>query len=260
MSRRFAAAAGLLAAAACVPAAFIPGCRPFRGTDAGPHAARLSARPTSVSGPPVAAGQRPLGVAATRDALLRVPAAADGPTAARGPLPLLVLFHGAGGDAAGGMSPLAGLADRYGVVLLSPASRSGTWDAIRGGFEADVEQVDAALAATFSAVAIDPERIGVAGFSDGASYALGLGLANGDLFGRIMAFSPGFVPAGPRHGRPAVFVSHGRADDVLPIRSTSRKIVPALERDGCSVRYREFDGGHSVPPRIAGEALDWLAW
>lgn len=34
-----------------------------------------------------------------------------------------------------------------------------------------------------------------AGFSDGASYALSLGLPNGNLFSHIVAFSPGFMRA-----------------------------------------------------------------
>ena len=256
MSRRtFAAAAAVLAAGA-----FIPGCRPVRRTDAGIHAARLSARPEK-DGVAAAPGQRPLGLVAERDALLYVPAEPAGSAAAPGGLlPLLVLLHGAGSDAEGGLSLLTGLADEYGLVLMAPASRSGTWDAIRGGYEADVDHIDAGLRETFSAVGIDPERIGICGFSDGASYALGLGLANGDLFSTVIAFSPGFIPSGPRHGKPAVFVSHGTGDDVLPIRSTSRKIVPALERDGYDVTYREFDGGHTVPAPIAREAVDWLGW
>jgi poly(3-hydroxybutyrate) depolymerase len=40
---------------------------------------------------------------------------------------------------------------------------------------------------------VDPQRICVSGFSDGASYALSLGLANGDLFTHVAAFSPGFM-------------------------------------------------------------------
>jgi len=31
------------------------------------------------------------------------------------------------------------------------------------------------------------------GFSDGASYALSVGITNGDLFTHVIAFSPGFV-------------------------------------------------------------------
>src|SRR3712207_7903759 len=53
------------------------------------------------------------------------------------------------------------------------------------------------------------------------------------------AFSPGFVPGSARRGRPAVFVSHGDADDVLPVEQTSRRIVPALRHDGYDVTYRE---------------------
>ena len=80
------------------------------------------------------------------------------------------------------ISELAGLADEFGVALPAPSSRSGTWDAIRGSYDADVRRINSALEDTFAAVSIDPDRIGVARFSDGASYALGLGLANGDLF------------------------------------------------------------------------------
>jgi phospholipase/carboxylesterase len=35
--------------------------------------------------------------------------------------------------------------------------------------------------------------------------------------------------------------------------------VPKLERAGYEVRYREFEGGHVVPPGLADEAVAWLA-
>ena len=86
----------------------------------------------------------------------------------------------------------------------------------------------------------------MAGFSDGASYALGVGLAFGARFSEIMAFSPGFVAqAGQSAGMPHIFVSHGRDDSVLPIARTSRRLVPALQAAGYSVHYEEFDGGHT---------------
>jgi predicted esterase len=55
-----------------------------------------------------------------------------------------------------------------------------------------------------------------------------------------------------------VSVSHGTGDDVLPIDRTSRRIVPVLRDDGYEVDYREFDGGHVVPPEVAREAADRL--
>jgi hypothetical protein len=43
-----------------------------------------------------------------------------------------------------------------------------------------------------------------------------LGLINGDLFTHVMAFSPGFLVADRRDGRPAIFISHGTPDAILP--------------------------------------------
>ena len=85
----------------------------------------------------------------------------------------------------------------------------------------------------------------------GGSYALSIGLVNGTLFDNVVAFSPGFVVPGARAGRPDVYVSHGRQDGVLPIESTSRRIVPALRIVGYHVDYREFSGGHEVPTTVA---------
>lgn len=144
-------------------------------------------------------------------------------------------------------------------MVLAPDSRHRTWDAIRGAFGPDAAFVDKALAQVFATVAIDPQRVAVGGFSDGATYALSLGLVNGDLFTHVAAFSPGFFVAGERHGAATFYVSHGQQDEILPIATTSRRPVPALKRAGYDVRYREFNGPHTVPPAIAREAFLWIA-
>jgi phospholipase/carboxylesterase len=105
---------------------------------------------------------------------------------------------------------------------------------------------------------VDAGRLAVTGFSDGASYALSLGLTNGDLFTHVVAFSPGFMALATRRGKPPVFVSHGTRDGVLPIGVTSRRVVPELESGGYEVRYREFAGPHTVPEAVAREALGWF--
>ena len=69
-------------------------------------------------------------------------------------------------------------------------------------------------------------------------------MINGDLFPRVVAFSPGFVVEGTAHGKPRLFISHGTADPILPIDRCSRVIVPALRARGYDVTFREFDGGH----------------
>jgi phospholipase/carboxylesterase len=142
--------------------------------------------------------------------------------------------------------------------VLAPDSRGSTWDAIRGGFGADVAFLNDELERVFAGVPVDPTRLAIGGFSDGASYALSLGLINGDLFPRILAFSPGFIIDRTPHGKPSVFISHGTADQILPIDQSSRIIVPALRRRGYAVSYRDFDGPHQIPPEIAREGLGWL--
>ena len=176
------------------------------------------------------------------------------------PAPLLLLLHGAGEDARDGLAQLRGQADEERLILLALGSRGPTWDLIlnRGRYGADVAALDWALGHAFSRCAVDPARVGVGGYSDGASYALSLGLANGDLFSGVLAFSPGFLAPTGQTGSPRVFVSHGTRDGWLPIDSCSRRIVPRLERAGYKVRYREFEGGHVVPPAIAREAANWF--
>ena len=83
-----------------------------------------------------------------------------------------------------------------GMIIMSPQSQSSSWDVIRGGYGPDVEVMDQALHALFAKCNIDPGRCSIGGFSDGASYALSLGVTNGDLFSHIIAFSPGFMRPG----------------------------------------------------------------
>ena len=217
---------------------------------------RLTARPragVALETMSSAKGERALGLDRGRDAMLKLPA-----NATDAPLPLLVLLHGAGGSGAGVLRRLGAAADDAGVAVLAPDSRDSSWDAIRGGFGGDVTFVNRALERVFETVPVDPARIAVGGFSDGATYALSLGLINGDLFRRVVAFSPGFIVEGPPHGKPRFFISHGTADPILPIDQCSRVIVPALQRRGYEVTFREFNGGHEVPADIAREGMGWV--
>ena len=61
-----------------------------------------------------------------------------------------------------------------------------------------------------------------------------------------------------RHGSPALYISHGTQDRVLPIDVCSRRIVPRVKGAGYSVLYREFEGPHTVPPDVAAEAVAWF--
>jgi phospholipase/carboxylesterase len=214
---------------------------------------RLTARPRS-NVETSANGESALGLERKRDAILHLPTKATST-----PLPLFVLFHGAGESAEGVLEHLGSAPDEAGVAVLAPDSRGFTWDAIRGSFGRDVTFVNRALERVFDTVAVDPARIAVGGFSDGATYALSLGLINGDLFSRVVAFSPGFLIERTPYGTPQFFISHGTADPILPIDRCGRRIARGLRERGYDVTFREFDGGHEIPADIARDGMRWVA-
>ena len=220
--------------------------------DLGRREGRLSARPRTVS-TTIAPGFSALSISRDRDGQLYVPAAAKA-----GPVPLMVLLHGAGGSSQGIRRRLLET-DSIDFAVLVPDSRGPTWDAIRGDYGPDIAYIDSALKVVFARVSIDPTRITVAGFSDGASYALALGRINGDLFSRVVAFSPGFVPPSIPMGKPEVLITHGNADPILPFDDTSARIAPALKKAGYVVTLKQFSGGHTIPADLARAAFQWAA-
>jgi phospholipase/carboxylesterase len=198
-------------------------------------------------------GLHRLGLDGGRDALLYLPE-----TGSDAPAPLVMMLHGAGGNGLNTLGLVRGLADETGMAVLAPDSRGRTWDIILGAYGPDVAFVNRALAAAFERCAVDAHRVAIGGFSDGASYALSLGVANGGLFTHVLAFSPGFMMPPAQHGAPSIYVSHGTEDRVLPIDICSRRVVPRLQAAGYAVLYREFEGPHTVPASVAREAVEWF--
>jgi phospholipase/carboxylesterase len=170
---------------------------------------------------------------------------------------LVVSFHGAGGSGESGIARLQSAAGEHDFIVVAPDSRGPTWDAVGGSFGPDVAFIERALERVFDDYEVDPSLVAVEGFSDGATYALSLGISNGDLFKTILAFSPGFSAAAGATGEPRVWISHGTEDRVLPIDSTSRRLAPALVRSGFKVRYTEFEGGHTTPRWMTAAACKW---
>ncbi len=215
---------------------------------------RLLSRPTQLFESTAPYGLHPLGLDGKRDGFLYVPKTYQ----VDRPAPLILMLHGAGGDAEGALKIIRTLADPVGAIILAVDSRQQTWDIIISRYGSDITFIDRALAQTFSAYAIEPSRIAIGGFSDGASYALSVGITNGDLFTHIIAFSPGFLAPANHIGKPEIFISHGEWDNVLPIDRCSRRIVPQLQQKGYKVTYREFNGFHTVPREIARQGVEWL--
>lgn len=190
------------------------------------------------------------------DAVVHVPESVDRSQ----PTGLLVFLHGALRTVEFFVEGHRPWADAAGVIFLAPyAGGGGTWDAIHGGiFSRDIGVIDQSLLWVFRRWRIDPNRVVLSGFSDGGTYSLAVGRANGDLFRKVVAYSPGFLLDVDPVGMPPILVSHGIEDQVLPVDGTSRIIVPQLMELGYTVDYREFHGPHAVPGDVAEEVVSAL--
>jgi phospholipase/carboxylesterase len=220
---------------------------------AGAAAALAYARPATASDP-VRIGEQPLKLGSDRDGMLFIPRGYKADV----PAPLVLMLHGAGSTGRG-VSYTFEIADELGVIVLAPDSRDeATWDLLLHGYGEDVEFIGLALKDTYARCNVDRKRMAMAGHSDGASYALSLGLGTGDTFGRIMAFSPGVMQPAEVHGKPRIFISHGLSDPIMPIEVTSRRFVPRLKKLGYDVTFREYEGRHGVPPAVVREGFEWF--
>jgi predicted esterase len=242
---KFGAAAGVTAA-----------CAPLDGPGLSVTNAVVTPRPAPFTGV-APRGFHRFGIWQKDDAYIYVPPTYRDDT----PAPFLVLLHGAGGRASNFEANLPGRVDDKGIVVLAFDSSATTWDRFAlGGFGPDVERMNIALDYAFRTVSVDADHVGLAGFSDGASYALALGLSNGDLFKALIAFScgAGLQYAATLRGNPPIFISHGTTDPVIPISVSRDGVVPELRDAGYSVTFREFAGGHAIPTDVANEAFTWF--
>lgn len=196
------------------------------------------------------------------------------PTSLRADRPLVVVLHGAGQNPDAMITRLSEEADALGIPLLLPKSGGPTWDIVRRlqmdslagsarvgetpryGGSADGRIVVAAITDFEQATHRNwPDRV-LLGFSDGATFALGLGTSRDQSFQAVVAVAPGIGVVASRVARGRrVLVLHGRADRVLSFEQTQSSIVPMLRRAGLTVDFQPFDGAHTLPPRLLSTAL-----
>lgn len=198
-------------------------------------------------------GQSRLGVSDDRDGTLYVPKSYKPGV----PMPVMMMLHGfAGtGDGVRGMFPLA---EEFGIIMIAPESRGLTWGRSVPGFDDDVRYLGPAYRHVAGMLDLDPEHHALGGVSDGAGYALSMGLAYGNVWNHLIVFMGGQMIPFRNQGKPKIFMAHGIDDTQMPIDKTARKYVPQLKSEGYDVTYHEYKGGHRVPPGEIREAFQWF--
>lgn len=111
---------------------------------------------------------------------------------------------------------------------------------------------------------VDPTRVFLGGFSQGAIMSLVVGLTQPEKFAGLVAMS-GRLPAelGSRLPPPErlaglpVLVVHGTEDQVLPIHE-GRAARDALARLPVDLTYREYPMAHTVSAESLADVVAWL--
>jgi len=174
-----------------------------------------------------------------------------------GPRPLLVVLHGYGGRPAPHADLYRRVARELGAILAAPSAvrpsprgRGYSWT-FRDEAEWWVLRAIERLTAEHE---IDPDRVFVAGFSQGAGVALSAALAHPERFAGVLAIAGHYEAHRMRpraEAAPRVYLLAGQKD---PAVVGYRTAEADLRGAGLDVRLRVIPGlGHEFPPRANTE-------
>lgn len=202
------------------------------------------------------------------------------PEADEGPAPAVVLVHGRGADEEDLLGLRTHLPDRLHVLSVrapAPLGRGYTWydlDLSGGGlhasqpdpedFRRSLDALDAFVGRAVDAYELDPDRVGLFGFSQGAILSMTSVLERPDRYDWCVALH-GYLPdthdpatesVEGVEGFP-VFLGTGTEDDVIPAERTERA-AEALAAAGLDVTFETYPTGHGIGPDELDDAVRWV--
>lgn len=193
----------------------------------------------------------------------RAPAGSDG-----GPPDTLLLLHGAGGDENSLWHVGEGLPPE--VALLSPRGqvdddgpryfrRSAPAVPDAEDVEARVEELAGFVTGACTALDLDPARVWVFGYSNGATTAAALAVRHPDVLagGVLLASRCPFRHHGRVLDGKAFFCGHGR-DDALVSTADYEDVVELLVTAGAEIELHWYDSGHELTEEQVKESSAWL--
>lgn len=127
-----------------------------------------------------------------------------------------------------------------------------------------IEAAGQALLRAIEKLDVDPGKLVLGGFSQGAMMATwaflhlnprarGLAVLSGGLAGR-----PAWAQRFADFDDAKAFIAHGRMDPVVPF-VLGERLKDAMREAGWDVEFQEFDGGHEIPPEVCAGLKTWLS-
>jgi predicted esterase len=178
--------------------------------------------------------------------------------------PLVGVMHGAGRQDELLVKGLRDEPDRRQAIFVVPRSRQMTWDLIAGGDGEDLAVLGLVLDSVYRLYHVDPARQAIVGFSDGASYGLGVGLSNPRTFAAVMAWAAGFLVIDTQNlasddPKPRVFLEYGTRDQLFPFEHVAIPMRDLLAQLGYPLDFHADEGGiHWPRATFMTDALDWF--
>lgn len=196
-----------------------------------------------------------------------------------GPSPLLIMLHGFGSNEAdllglvpylderlhiaSARGPLRIETDAYGWYRV--AHTAGGPIVHEGEEQGSRKRLALFIDEMIEVHCVDPRRVFLLGFSQGATLALSFALTVPERIagvlifsGRVMRELPGSMASPARIANMPIFMAHGLHDDVVPIARarSSREFLLGFDAD---LNYREYPTGHKIAAEMLTDANGWLS-
>jgi len=178
--------------------------------------------------------------------------------------PLISVLHGAGRQDEMLVKACRDEPEKRDALFLVPRSQLPTWDLIASRERPDLDFLEYAYDLIYRRYPVDAGRQALLGYSDGASYALSVGLSNPHVFRAVMGWAAGFLALDtadlePGTPKPPVLLEYGTHDELFPFERVALPMRATLEQLGYTVEFRVDQGGRHWPSgSFQSEALDWF--
>ena len=182
--------------------------------------------------------------------------------------PLFTVLHGAGRQDEGLAKSFRHEPNRRQALFLIPRSVEPTWDLIASEGRPDLDFLEYAYDLVYRRYPVDALQQSLLGYSDGASYALSVGLCNASMFRAVMGWAAGFLVLDPPTAeqfkvaipalRPRIYLEHGTHDQLFDFQTVALPMRDKLQKAGFDVTFSVDEGGRHWPSgTFQDEALDW---